>query len=215
MTNRFDDVAAEWDQVPLRVRMAEVLAGEMIRHLDPRPGQIVMDYGTGTGLIALKLCPHVAKVVAADTSEGMLAVLREKISQAGITTIEPRRWGIDQDPDDLPGFDAVVSSMTLHHIKDTSAVARAFYRLLVPGGRIALADLDEENGDFHGNAQATEHNGFNRAALRAVFDQAGFTGLEFHDAHTVVKPLADGREKPFSIFLLTGSKPVDATRERR
>ena len=206
MTNRFDEEAAQWDEVPRRVRMAEALGDAIIRHLNLNDKHVLMDFGTGTGLVALKLRSCVRKIIAADNSPGMLSVLKQKLEKHGITSVEPREWSVGQDASDLPAVDVIVSCMTLHHIKDTTAVTRAFRDLLVPGGQIAIADLDEENGDFHSNTHATEHNGFNRNILQGIFEQAGFGSLHFHEAYTVVKPLPDGRERPFSIFLMTGLK---------
>jgi len=206
MVNQFYEAAAQWDQVPRRLMMARAIADAMVRQLNLSNNQTVMDYGTGTGLIALNLRSHAGKIIAVDSSPGMLEVLQQKLQQDHITTIETREWSVGQETNNLPGLDAIVSSMTLHHVKDTAAVARTFYRLLVPGGQIAIADLDEENGEFHNNPQATEHNGFNRESLRDIFEQAGFASLRFSDAHTIRKEMPDGRERSFSVFLMTGKR---------
>jgi ubiquinone/menaquinone biosynthesis C-methylase UbiE len=207
MTNRFDEAALQWDEVPRRLHMAKTIGDAMIQHLNLANHQIVMDYGTGTGLIALNLRLQVGKIIAVDSSPGMLAVLTKKLHQVQITMIEPREWSVGQDAGNLGQFDIIVSSMTLHHIKDTAAVAKAFYNLLIPGGQLAIADLDEENGEFHGDPHAAEHNGFHHETLRTIFEQAGFTSLCFHEATTVIKALPDSREKSFTIFLMTGRKP--------
>lgn len=46
-------------------------------------------------------------------------------------------------------FDGIISAMALHHIKDTQHLLRTFTSHLHPGGFIALADLDREDGSFH------------------------------------------------------------------
>ena len=105
--------------------------------------------GPVTGNIALNLYPHVKKIIAVDSARNMLAMLAGKLEKEGIMSIEPREWSIGQDTTDLPRFDRIVCSMTLHHVRDTSEAAQVFYELLVPGGQIAIADLDSENGEFH------------------------------------------------------------------
>lgn len=206
MTNRFDTEAVRWDEEPRRVRLAETIVEGMVRRLALTGREIVLDYGTGTGLIAINLRPRVGKIIAVDSSSGMLAVLKQKLERSGIDTIEPREWSIGQSTESLPRFDLIVSSMTLHHVKDTVAAAEVFGSLLGAGGRIAVADLDEENGEFHSDPLATEHNGFNRCVLQGIFEKAGFSSIQFYDAATIVKPLPDGRERPFTVFLMTGVK---------
>ncbi len=208
MTNRFDQAAAQWDDNPLRLQIGTANADAMVRHLNLASDQLLMDYGTGTGVVALKLLPYVKKIFAVDSSKGMLAVLSQKLNQAQISTIEPRLWSFEQDVNQLPKLNVIVSSMTLHHIKNTTAVARAFFDLLTPGGQLAIADLDEENGDFHSDLQPAEHNGFRHETLREIFEQTGFTSIRFHQATSVIKPLPDGRKRSFEIFLMTGLKPV-------
>ncbi len=205
--NRFDEQAAQWDENPMRVQAASGIADAMIAHLHLRGDQTLMDFGTGTGLIALKLQPHVAKIVAVDSSHGMLTVLNRKLRESKITAIETREWSVGQDTNSFPPFDVIVSSLTLHHVKDTHAVAKTFHQLLLPGGQLAVADLDEDNGEFHDDPHAAEHNGFNRDTLRKIFENAGFTSLSFHEAYTIVKPRPDGRQKSFPVFLMTATKP--------
>jgi ubiquinone/menaquinone biosynthesis C-methylase UbiE len=206
MTQYFDQAATGWDDDPKRVRMAEGVAEAMIRYLRLHRRQVLLDYGTGTGLVALRLYPCVQKIIAADSSAGMLAVLKQKIKQQRVTNIRPLEWSLDMDPKALPKLDVIVSSMTLHHIPDIAKVAGAFFRLLAPGGQLGVADLDEEHGDFHASPGAAAHNGFKRAEFKDLFAEAGFTGLQFHEAHTTIRTLPTGKEKPFTLFLLTGAK---------
>lgn len=110
--------------------MAKTIADAMIRTLQPDGTEVVLDYGTGTGLIALQLRPHVQRIVAVDSAKNMLAFLHQKLATEGITSVEPREWSVGKETRDLPRFDIIVSSMTLHHIRDTAA-ARAFYSLFL------------------------------------------------------------------------------------
>ena len=204
MTNFFDTAAVVWDKDPGRVQMAKTIADALINALHPDGTELVMDYGTGTGNIAIRIAPQVKRIIAADSAQGMLQVLKGKLVADGITDIEPREWSIGQDTTDMPRFDLIVSSMTLHHVRDTAAAARTFHELLSPGGRIAIADLDSDNGEFHEAPGIAEHDGIDRKSLQQVFEQAGFGSIRFSDAATIHKTSSrTGKPRDFTIFLMT------------
>ena len=207
MTDFFNKAAVVWDKDPGRVQMAKMIADAMINALKFDGSELVMDYGTGTGNIALRIAPHVKRILAVDSAKGMLAVLREKLQTDGIITIEPLEWSIGQDIADLPRFDLIVSSMTLHHVRDTAAAARTFRELLQPGGRIAIADLDSDNGEFHEAPGIAEHDGIDRNDLKQVFEQAGFASVRFSSAATIHKMSSrTGKPRNFTIFLMTAER---------
>lgn len=207
MTDFFEQAAPAWDNDPGRVKRAEKIADAMIGALDLKGGVTMMDYGTGTGLIALRMLPYAGRIVAVDSAKNMIEVLRGKLNREQALRIEPRQWQIGDPSGDLPEFDLIVSSMVLHHVGDTAAVARAFHGLLKDGGRIAIADLDSDNGEFHEGPGIAEHDGFSRNALAAIFGDAGFTDIQFREAATVRKSSSrTGKPREFTIFLLTASK---------
>ncbi len=207
MSEYFEKAAIVWDNDPNRLHMTKTIADAMIRLARLKRTDIVLDYGTGTGNIALNLYPHVKKIIAVDSARNMLAMLAGKLEKEGITSIEPREWSIGQDTADLPRFDRIVCSMTLHHVKDTSEAAQVFYELLVPGGQLAIADLDSENGEFHAGPGIAEHNGFDREKLQQVFFDAGFKNVRFDEATVITKKSSlTGKIRDFTIFLMIAEK---------
>jgi ubiquinone/menaquinone biosynthesis C-methylase UbiE len=207
MTGYFEKAAVIWDKDPGRVQMAQAIADAMITALKPNGKELVMDYGTGTGNIALRIVPHVHRIIAVDSSKGMLDVLQEKLSHDRISTVEIREWSIGKDPALLPHFDIIVSSMTMHHVRDTAGAARAFYSMLIPGGRIAIADLDLDNGEFHETPGIAEHEGIDRKYLQQVFEKAGFDSVRFLEAATIQKTSSHtGKLRDFTIFLMTAQR---------
>ena len=87
------------------------------------------------------------------------------------------------DPPLPDPFDLAVSLLVLHHIADTGAALSAVRRLLRPGGRIALADLDVEDGSFHdADAEGIHHQGFERTRLIELTRAAGFTDVRSPDS---------------------------------
>jgi ubiquinone/menaquinone biosynthesis C-methylase UbiE len=156
-----------------------------------------LDYGAGTGLIALEFYHSVKK---------MLTFLQKKLNANSITTIEPIEWSIGNDLQKLPKFNIIIVSLTLHHVMDIALAAEVFYSLLNPGGTIAVADLDPDDGESHG-PEMIVHNGFVRADLREIFKKAGFTNIQIDNVATLTKVSSKTRElKEFPIFLMIAHK---------
>ncbi len=209
MKRDFDTAAKTWDANDGRIRMSTAIADAMLNVLGLSGNETVLDYGTGTGIVALRMHPLVRQVIAADSSRGMLDVLEDKLKASGATNVRTIILDLEHNEaaaDDIHP-DVIVSAMTLHHIADTARFAAALHGLLQTGGRIAIADLDTESGDFHSDNTGVEHFGFDRVELNRIFSQAGFQDIRVDTAYDVVRPKADGVEKTYSIFLLSARKP--------
>ncbi len=204
----FDTAAAHWDDQPHRVRLMRAIGDAIVRQANPAPDAAVLDYGCGTGLVGLYLLPHVASVTGADNSRGMLDVLDRKIREGGVANMRPLLLDLERDPVPPDRYDLIVSGMALHHIADTARVLRAFHELLRPTGALCLADLDTEPGTFHPDpaAAGVHHHGFDRERLMGQLERIGFTNPHAATAATFTKPVADGGQQEFSIFLITAGR---------
>ena len=200
MSERFDRAAKDWDKSDTRTRLSEGIGKAILENVALRPEMKVMDFGAGTGLLSAHIAPKVTKIAAVDISQGMLDELAAKPEFEG--KVLPFCQNIVHDP--LEGdFDGIVSAMALHHVEDTAEITRVFYEHLKPGGFVALADLDAEDGSFHthGN-EGVFHFGFEREALQATLVAAGFSQVSFVTAYTFEK--TNGRSYP--VFLVTARK---------
>lgn len=202
MTNPFDARAQTWDAEPRRRQLAAGILAALERHVPLHPGWAALDYGAGTGLLALALAPRVRRVLAVDSSPGMLAVLGQKVKSAGRDNVETWRADFTQDPLPPGSFDLVASALTLHHVADVAGLLAKFAGLLAPGGYLALADLDAEDGSFHAGSAGVHHHGFDRAVLAHQLAAAGFHGLRWA---TAAETLRHGRAYP--VFLAVARKP--------
>jgi len=201
----FDSEAAAWDEEPRRVQLAKDLFHAIHEEVVLTPAMDVLDFGCGTGLVTLPLAEHAGRVTGVDSSRGMLEVLHRKIEANRIGNVTACRLDLERG-DVLEGhYDLVVTTMTLHHVQDIPPLLDQFVKILKPGGRVCIADLDSENGEFHANPDGVFHNGFDRKALRDALSRAGFTGLRDRTAAEIVKPAADGTIKAFGVFLITGT----------
>ena len=201
----FDQQAAGWDNEPRRIERAAVVAREIISAVPGLEGMTGFEYGCGTGLLSFSLRRHLKRIVLGDNSNGMLKVLRQKISQSNVPNMET--MNIDLERESLPDseYDVVYTLMTLHHIGDIDKVVGEFYKALKSTGYLCIADLDEEDGSFHGS-DFTGHNGFNRNELAERLRKLGFGEVNSKLCYDVVKTSSDGITRYYPVFLMTARK---------
>ncbi len=203
----FNAQASSWDDNPVRVKLAQDVADAIISSVKITPDTDVLDFGCGTGLVTLALSRHAGSITGADSSRGMLEALDRKISLAGISNVKTLYYDAD-DNAPIPGsYGVIVSSMAFHHVRDVAALIRRLHEALVPGGKLCVADLDPDEGLFHSDNTGVFHFGFEREDLRRVFTTAGFLEVRDITATEVIRPVSGG-SRSFSVFLLTGIKPL-------
>jgi len=200
---RFDDEAATWDDDPghERRQLAVAQAIKEAVHLSPRMS--ALDLGGGTGRLSILLADLVGSVVVTDPSAGMVQVAQERIEAAGLSD-RLRAVQADLTTDRLDGaYDVVWSSMALHHMQDIDGMLKAVAGHLVHGGRLLIADLDEDpDGAFHAEKVDFDgHHGFDRQRLTEQLADAGFGDVSFADATTILK-----NDRVFGVFLCTAIK---------
>jgi ubiquinone/menaquinone biosynthesis C-methylase UbiE len=197
----FDERAATWD-TPERVERAAQVAVAIRAAVSIPKDARAIEVGAGTGLLGLNLLDALDELVLADTSPGMLEVAEEKIRRAGLSNVRTASFDLagDPAPDGAP-FDLVVSLLVLHHVEDTATALASIRGLLRPGGQLAMADLDTEDGSFHSpDAEGIHHRGFDRDALAALARDAGFEEIRFSTASVL-----RGESRSYPLFLLTAT----------
>jgi ubiquinone/menaquinone biosynthesis C-methylase UbiE len=204
MTN-FDDRAKDWDADPMKVNRAKTVAQAIRSALPLTAAMSALEYGCGTGLLSFALQSDLKHITLADTSQGMLDVLAEKISASDVDNMTPVRLDLSADPLPDSPFDLTYSLMTLHHIPDTQGILKKFHALLAPNGWLCIADLDKEDGTFHPAGTTNIHTGFERAELQQWAEEAGFKQVKFSAAFEIKKKVNDA-EKIFPVFLMIAQK---------
>ncbi|MRR06523.1 MAG: class I SAM-dependent methyltransferase [Deltaproteobacteria bacterium] len=202
----FNEAASSWDEDPRRVRLASEVAECLKKVVEVTGEMTVLDYGCGTGLVTLCLQPLVRSITGADLSDGMLEIFRGKIAARGLTNVKAVLLDPDRETFPAESFDLLVSSMTLHHVENVARLLADFFRILRPGGQLAVADLDAEDGNFHGHGLATAHSGFDRDRMRGMLEKAGFREIREVTAATIEKPDARDIIRAYTVFLMTARK---------
>ena len=203
----FDDRAKDWDADPTKVERAYAIADAIIASVPLRSDMRMLEYGCGTGLLGFRLRPHIGDLTLADVSDGMLDVVREKLVAKPDAHVRPIKLDLvvsEQLVDRR--FDIVCTAMTLHHIPDTDAILTRFAAVLEPSGYLCIADLDTEDGSFHGPGEDV-HRGFDRQALGDKTANAGLRVVRFVTAYTMHK-MAAGAMRAYPIFLMVARKPA-------
>lgn len=195
----FAHKAGNYETRPSRINNIDSIAGTIIATVKLDRSMHIVDFGAGTGLLLERIAPHVRKVTSIDVSPSMAKQLLEKKDRL---PCELEQFELDLEKSDAPGvYDGVISSMTLHHIRDVEALLRKFHAMVKPGGFIALSDLDKENGSFHTEDTGVRHHGFERNWIEAAARREGFIEVATHNASVISKPNGD-----YPVFLLTARR---------
>ncbi len=200
--SRFDEIAKVWDAKPRRLEGARLVFEAIKSKININKNWIVADYGTGTGLLLIHFQPFVKKLFGFDNSESMLKMLDKKVKEASIKNVS--RVLHDADKENLPEnkFDLFVSRMTLHHISDVQNVLKQAYKSLKFGGKLAIADLETEDGTFHSEPnESIKHFGFNKFEFVEMLKNAGFKNINCETIFSIDKGI-----KKYPVFLAYAEK---------
>ncbi|MCM0082981.1 class I SAM-dependent methyltransferase [Geomonas sp. Red32] len=202
----FDAAAAQWDEQPRRVKLGSDIV-EAIRKEVPLDSRMVaLDYGCGSGLVTLGLQPYVQHITGGDSSTGMLEILDGKVKAAGLTNVDGILLDLEVEVKLEKQYDLIVSSMTMHHVEDVAKLIESLAASLKPGGWLALADLQAEDGSFHDDSTGVFHHGFEPAFLSGAFAKSGLSQVHTAVAAVIEKPSPDGPVRHYPVVLCVGKR---------
>jgi ubiquinone/menaquinone biosynthesis C-methylase UbiE/DNA-binding MarR family transcriptional regulator len=173
----FDAVASDWDRIQGPFYGSGIRELALMR-LVPR-NLAVADVGCGTGLLTLTLAQVAAKVHAVDSSARMVRIVREKVRRSGLKNVEVRRADAEKLPLGDRSLDAVLAFHLLRHLPRPGEAVVEFARIVRPGGRVVLVELEPHGVRALREATGSVHLGLPRETVRAALKRGGFVETRF------------------------------------
>ncbi len=177
----FREVAPRWDQMREGFFTEEVREAAMVQgELDAT--SVVADVGTGTGFMLSGVAPLVRRAYGFDNSPEMLEVAGTNLRN--LTNVE---LGLSEGAS-LPladgTLDAVFANMYLHHAPDPAAAIQEMTRVLRPGGRLVITDMDQHQKEWLRTEMADLWLGFDRGQVEGWYRAAGLTDVRVECAES-------------------------------
>ena len=166
MKHDFNHKAETFDS-PKNIFLANLVCQAVEQQLDLLSDKEILDFGGGTGLLALPLAKQAKSVTLVDISEKMLEQARLKAERQEIKNIQLLEQDLLANPLDQE-FDLIVVCRVLHHMPDLDAALSLFHQHLREDGQLLLADFTKTEAN---------HHGFELAELENKLIQHGFSSV--------------------------------------
>lgn len=204
--NYFETVAPKWDAMRQGF-FSETVREKAFEAAGAVAGKIAADIGAGSGFVTEGLLRRRLRVIAVDRSEAMLEEMRRKFGEDG--AVEYRIGEAESLPLADGSVDYVFANMFLHHVESPADAIREMARILKPGGRLVITDLDRHDFEFLRTEHCDRWKGFDRPDVALWFTGAGLPDVRVDCAgeNCCAASQSGCGEAAVSIFVAWGMKP--------
>jgi ArsR family transcriptional regulator len=166
----FQSAAAGWDRLRGELFGDTFYLWAVLGLIDP--ALVVGDLGCGTGTLTETVAPHVRRVIAVDSSPEMLDAARARLSEA--SNVEVRQGDLEALPIGSGELDAAMLSLVLHYSPDPSRALGEVARVLRPGGRLLVVDMQPHDRVEYQQRMGHVWLGFSEKQIARALAGAGF-----------------------------------------
>ena len=171
----FDDLAGKFGREYVPGRSWKGLAEAMLKILNY---DIVADLGAGEGTLSQLIAQRAKKVIAVDNSEKMVEFGQSLAKEHKLKNLEYRLGDIESPPIDSGTVDLAIFSQALHHAVHPPRALEEAYRILKPGGRLIILDLQKHTFERARDLYFDTWLGFSEVELADMISSAGFLEIE-------------------------------------
>jgi arsenite methyltransferase len=174
--------------IPAEALLASLGCGNPTALAELKPGETVLDLGSGGGidvLLSAKRVGPTGKVYGLDMTDEMLALARENQAKSGLTNVEFLRGDIEQIPLPDNSVDVIISNCVINLAADKERVLHEAFRVLKPSGRFAVSDVVVRGHDIPEDVRRSMElwvgciaGALEESDYRAKLTAAGFEGVE-------------------------------------